>query len=624
MRNFLVFTVLAAALGCGDSDEPTPAPVQDAAVDPIAPLEIPADCNPIASEWDCLLPFPSDVFLTDAGVVVPEAALVLNPDGDPIDPMIHTPDGASILPPIMALFPDGVDEARLIFHDEDVTVSRTAASPTVLIEAETGAAVMHFAELDPNPEDPRKRALFIRPLERLEHATRYIVAIGDVAAAPQAFARIRDGLTEGHPILEPLAARYEDEIFPALAEHGVDRDGLALAWDFTTQSGTSALGDMSAAISLDPAPTVAITSAEDDVDEHTFRRIEGTLTVPSVMATCEPGAALNRGADGKVAANGTCDVKFLALIPRSVAEGDGPARLLQFGHGFFGDRFEIDDYIADFANQVGMVVIAIDWWGMSNLDLAAVLPAVLDEPSEMFRFTDRIHQGMVNMNAVTAAARGALLGESAFQLAGAPAYDPDEIYFYGISQGHILGGTFMALTEHVKRGVLGVGAAGFTFIMFRSNSFRYYLQLMQQQLPDALDKQKFAAMAQTVLDRIDPITYATLITRPILMQLGIGDTQVPNMAAHVHARALGLSHLQPAPRVIEGLPTVEGPFDGSALVEFDYGIDPLPGHLAKIPEEQNEVHEAVRRQPEGIAQIDAFLRADGVVEHTCDGACDPD
>ena len=90
--------------------------------------------------------------------------------------------------------------------------------------------------------------------------------------------------------------------------------------------------------------------------------------------------------------------------------------------------------------------------------------------------------------------------------------------------------------------------------------------------------------------------------KQVLMQIGIGDAAVPNIASHLHARALGLTHLDPAPRAIAGLPSDPGPLP-SGIVEFDFGIDPLPGIEALPAPEDNEVHEGVRRSPAAKEQL---------------------
>ena len=47
----------------------------------------------------------------------------------------------------------------------------------VILKADTGERVMHFAELDPRAFEEDRRALVIRPLTRLVNGARYIVAI---------------------------------------------------------------------------------------------------------------------------------------------------------------------------------------------------------------------------------------------------------------------------------------------------------------------------------------------------------------------------------------------------------------------------------------------------------------
>lgn len=645
---WLLLCTLAAACGEGQGDEDLP------------PLGIPQGCNPLAADWDCLLPYPSDVLLVeDAGlpsgrrISLSRRAAVVNTNDVLADPTsVHPADGFSTAGPILVLFPGGVDDADLVFHTGDLSVSLTPRSPTVLLRADTGEPVLHFAELDPLAEDDARRVMFIRPLVPLAHGTRYVVGIhglrdrdGAPVLAPEGFRRIRDGQAASHPVLRPLAARYEQDVFAVLEAFGVGCEGLQLAWDFTTGTEEHVTGDMLAVrrqvIDLfeQQPPQITIDEVTDEVDEHIFRRIDGTIRVPLFMDSPAPGARLHRDAAGRVVANGDTEVAFTVLIPRSVAAAapdDPPARLLQYGHGFFGFHAKDSEIarISKMFDQAGFVFVGMDWWGMCVHDVGDIVEAIANRPSEMMVFTDRVHQGMANLIAMTFAARGPLLEEDALQVGPDPLYDPDHIYFYGLSQGHILGGSYLALSPHVERAVLGVGGGPFTLMMFRARPFIEFLAFIQMYIPDPLDQQKFTTLAQTTFDRIDPATYAPRVlgdtypdgpaARKVLIQAGIGDTQVPNLATHFHARALGVRHLQPAPRPIAGLEPADAPHQGSALVEFDFGIDPLPGIEARPPDEGNEVHNTVRELDAACSQIDLFLRPDGRIEHTCEGLCDPE
>lgn len=287
--------------------------------------QLPEGCNPLAGEWDCLLPYPSDWFLvpdpdmpSGKRLAVTGAARLKRPDGRFVEPyLVHPADGLSHHPPILALFPGGVDPANLVFHTGDVSASLGPDSTTVLLEAESRDRILHFAELDPRAETDADRALLIRPLVRLRNGTRYIVAIrglkdhaGTLLDAPEGFRRIRDGEAECDPVLGPIAQRFESEVFPELIAAGVERSGLQLAWDYSTQTDTNVTGDMLAMRAdlmarLEQAPpAVTITSVTNDVDAEVLRHIEGTIRVPRYVDSDLPAARLNRNASGEVIAEG--------------------------------------------------------------------------------------------------------------------------------------------------------------------------------------------------------------------------------------------------------------------------------------------------------------------------------
>ena len=171
--------------------------------------------------------------------------------------------------------------------------------------------------------------------------------------------------------------------------------------------------------------------------------------------------------------------------------------------------------------------------------------------------------------------------------------------------------------------------------MFRSRYFASFLFLLESFVDCPFDSQKWVALLPTTFDRIDPITYAPhALTdlypggpadRHILMQNAIGDTDVTNLSSHLQARTLGLKLLQPSPRLIPFLDKVESPTSESAIVEFDFGVpEPLPGTEATLPVSKTKGHEGLRKLDAGMRQIDAFLKPGGVIEHTCEGLCDPE
>lgn len=659
--------ILSLLLGCSSD----PSPAQDAArftdavnvvtdtvndvtdAAPDAPVE--SGCNPLAAEGDCALPFPSDHFLvadpslpSGHRVVLPAAAMPRDRRGNPVNLYRdHPADGFSHGAQILARLPRPIDPAPLATYDPAAPQrgwdrSLSNDSPTVLLEADTGRRVPHIAEVDPRPEASRA-ALVIRPLERLRNRARYVVAIrglrtreGAVIDPTPGFRALRDraGMT-------PLAARFEAEVFPVLARASVAREALQLAWDFTTESQELVTRDLRAVrddaivrIRTTP-PTVRVTRVAENPSGHIARRVEVMLRVPLYTDDDAPGTRLARDAMGRPAFQRWIEVPALVIVPPSVLRaGAAPARFLQFGHGFFGTREEAaGGFVPAFADAHGFVAACLDWSGMSTEDLAFVLSAIARDPSASMDFTDRVPQAMVNQLSL-AAARASIAGLPALQREGASVLDPSAVYFVGISQGHILGGTYLALSHEVRRAVLEVGGANFSFMMFRARPFAGFLTVIGMSVPDRAEQQLFASISQTTFDRIDPLTWAPYVVREplpesprdrvVLLQMGLGDTQVPNAATELHARALGLRTLTPSVRPVPGLDAVTAPSDSSALTVFDLGIRDLPGATGIPPNDGNIVHEGVRMLPASMRQLDALLRPDGRITHTCDGPCDPE
>lgn len=630
-----------AIVGCGNDTDTNPTPPEK--------LEITEGCNPIAASADCMLPYPSDFFRADEKVSINEAAW-LELDGKKVDMLaLHRPDGFSVGSPILALLGAPIDDAPLVFWtDADTDRSTTPDSPTLLVDAETGEPVLHFAELDARSLDPLRKALIIRPLVRLEPSHRYVVGIrglstpeGEAIDPPAGFKSLRDEAGKAHPSLEAISPRYESDIFPVLEAAGFERDGLQLAWDFTTRSEEDATGDMFAIredmlARLDEGPPgVNVRSVEPDVNEHIARRIDLTIQVPLYVSSIEPGATLN---GSPPVATDTVEVPVTVWIPPSVANrkpGSPPARLLQFGHGFFGDRYESDDFPAAFADEHGFVVVAADWWGMAANDRGFVAGELASNPGNTLVFTDRVHQAMANFMALAAAAQGPIAELPELEVGGEPAYDPSHLYFYGISNGHILGGTYLALSPNVERAALCVGGANLGLMLFRARPFLPFLALLQAQLSDPVDQQKFGALAQSVFDRIDPMTYAPYVLehplegspdRRIAMQLGIGDADVPNIGTYFDAKILGVPAFAMDGASEKNRPAwldvIDAPTDGSALTTFDFGVEPS---VTSTPTpDSNTIHNDTRRLAASQQQFSDFLAPDGTLAIPCDGPCDPE
>jgi hypothetical protein len=618
----------------------------------------------VAFEHDCLLPYPSDVFLVPdatlpAGkrVQITQAATLRTRRDIAVDfTATHPVDGFSHHQPILVRFAQGVRTDGVIFHTDDPQRSLRPDSKVILLDAESGMPVPVWAELDMNTSEPSEQAFIIRPFERLASQRRYIVALQGLLAAnqdplpaPQGFARIRDGNAAAPAALATLSARYEREIFPVLSRFGVERARLQLAWDFTTSSEEMNTRDMTA-IRADVLPKLQatppsvsklkVTENDPSKNPNIWLRIEGTLRVPLYLESSEVGARLHRDAQGRVTQNGETDVPFTLQVPHSAKPADmnfEPARILQYGHGFFGLREEINySFMRGYTNEGRYVAVAVDWWGMSEPDLDRVVQDAVNNPGAAFDFVDRLHQAMVNMIALSYAVKGSLAQIPELRRFGKPLYDPDRLYYYGISQGAIYGVTLLSLNPVLDRAVLGVGGGPYSLMMSRSASYEMLFSILMTQLADPLSVMKFMSLSQSTWDRTDPMTYAPrLLQRPypgspanrhLLMQIGVGDHSVNNLASHLMARAVGVPLLSPSAKPVWGVPPVSAPAD-DALVVVDFGLDPAkePGVYCRVPtqDEKNNVHEGVRRHPKIKQQIDRFFQPGGQIEDTCGGPCRP-
>jgi hypothetical protein len=627
-----VLALVLGAAACGGDD----------------PLEVPEGCQPLLAGHHCQLPYPSDFYrLADdsapGGFRLAPTGLATN---QALDADVHgavVADGFSHIPSIVAMLPDEVSDAGLTHLLGDLAASTADDSRTILVAAD-GTRVPHYVDLDPRGFDPLRQAIVIHPAVGLEYGQNYVVALrrlerpdGEPAAAAEGFRRIRDG--EGDAAIDDLAPRYQEDIFPRLEAEGWARDEIQLAWSFTVASQEVSVADMLRVRELTLAwleenqPEVVIDEEVVDPIEDVWKRVTGTVTGPLFLEEDAPGALLHRGADGQVALNGTTTTEFTVQVPASL-RGGGDGIALLYGHGFFGDRGEIEGQSArTISDSLGAVLFAIDWTGMSGDDLPEVLQDLGGDPAHTVDFADGVHQGVANWIAFSAAVAGPLTEAAELQRGGgAPIYAPAPLCFLGISQGHILGGTMTAVNPLIDRVALEVGGAGFTHMMFRARPFDAFLLIISGILDDFADHQLFAASLQIAFDRFDPGSYASFLsTDPLpgtpadrgpLLQMGIGDASVPNLGTLLHARLLGAGYTTPSPLEPFGLSPLDGS-SGPALTIFDLGVDPADVYSEAVPPlEDNPIHEGVRLEPTSIDQLRTFF-TDGTIASPCDGPCDP-
>lgn len=646
--------LLIALLAC--TDTPT-----DAGTTTVPTSGTFSDCDPIAPTL-CGLPFPSTFHMrpdaeTPSGwrVALGPTTLPINSNGQQPDPAFwNERDGWSPMTPMYAHFPGMVLDG-LAGHQ---TIDRSLEddSPTVLVDLATGERVAHWAELDMSQDDDDRRLLIIHPAAPLSWSGRYVVGLrrlvdaeGETLPASPAFAALRDGSSsaalDNRWDVEGRRELYDQTIFPALEQQGWDRSEVQLAWDFvvsskegTTQKAVWMRDDALSRIGDGPAYT--ITSAEDVRAEKgdTAWRIKGTMTVPRYTDEDGPGATLSRGStmlygQAMPEAVGETTVPFTIIVPMTAVEDPRPLPLVQYGHGLLGGQGEVEgSYLAEMANTYGWILFAVDWTGMKGEDVSAISLMLVNEIDQFAMIPERSQQGFVEFLAAMRLMSGPMTQEPALSFAHPKTgelvnvIDPTRRFYYGNSQGAILGGAYVALSQDIERAVLGVGGSPYAKLLHRSADFTTFFIIFQTMYPDPAHVTLWLGLMQALWDSGETSGYATVTTadplpdtpaKDVLLQVAIGDVQVTTLGAHMHARALGASLIDPVAREVWGLGSQEAVSSGSALVEWDYG---LTEPIENVPPTGEDPHEWPRRELAGQQQIAWFFET-GEIANFCDGVC---
>lgn len=646
IRSLTPLAVLTSAitLGCGPSPQApdaaggaSDAPAVPDAAAPLGPCDV-------LDPDECLLPWPSSHFLVGEGgtrrVAIPREAMPVNVAGASIDPAPwNRLDGFSPMTSMLARVQGAVDPSELPGW-RDPAASLAATSPTVLYDATTGTRLAHFAEIEPSSDDPSHTVIYVRPAARLPESHHIVVALRDLhdtsgaSIVPHAgFHALRDAAVDAPAAVLARRESFERDVLAPLSDAGVERDSLVLAWDFWTASGGALTADLVAmrdrAFDALGAPACTVTtSIETGLDPRIRRRVVGTFTAPSFV---DAGGHLARDAAGAPEVAGTREVPFVALVPASATGATaGSVPALLYGHGLFNDANEVDQgYVHDLLAVDPMVAFGVDLSGLASPDIVTVAPILGDDLSGFDAAADRILDGVVGQLVFPRAlAACAALPELAVD--GAAVIDADDVRYYGISQGAIVGPTLAALSPDLERFVLDGGGVSYPIMMPRSTDWPTLESVLSGAYPSPLTRQLAMVMFAVHWDRFEGATFAPHVAdspfldagvpaRRILYQVGLEDDGTPIVSAEIAARTMGLGVIAGSASTPYGLVSAAAGATRGYMA-FDYGVPPLPDGPVAPP--VNCVHESIRRDPAAQEQLLTFLR-DGTLAApaACAGAC---
>ncbi len=653
----------------GETDEPAPDDTgetqPDDTGDTAEPWAIEWDeaCNPLSTADDCFLPFPSLYYTVEADTPTGlrldyEIEDFHSPDGPlPVDPaMFDWADGASPVSPILVSFGVDIDPAFLSgWGAQEATVQPGA--PIALIHAETGVAVPLLTEMDQNNRADSsydaRHPLILRPQAPLELGARYLALLtrditdtdGMSLDSPDVFVALRDGIITDDVTVEGMRPHFEG-LFEVAEEAGWAREELLLAWDFQVASSESVLGPIrsmrSQAFERIRAEGIDFTidSVEVAPNDNVAWLVKGRFTAPGFLTDDN---SLERDAEGGIVLQETgVEADFTMVIPpQGETEGDLP--LVVIGHGLFGTgEWMLDSGTAEgltqpLAAELGAVLIATNWIGLSGGDIQLIISEVLTDMSRITVVTDRLVQSHINTMAMVELALDDLpdapeIGRSAER----PLIDPERVFYYGISLGGIQGASHVSVSPRITRAVLAVPGSAWSHMIQRSTQFRELDTLIDLLYPDPLTQNLFLAAVQSYFDLSDPSSLGTMLNNDpdypdapqklVVLQEAIGDCQVPNMSTDLLARTLGASHLEQATDPVFGLETISGPTTAPSLVQIRVpeNLDSyFPPDQNTVPEIDNGVHNDAVLTEVMFGQAGHLFQY-GEIVHPCDGVCDPD
>ena len=617
------------------------------------------ECNPLGDDG-CMMPWPSMAYArSDASSAtgyrldLPIEAMPTNIDGIALDPTLFNRwDGFTTMGPLIARFPGGVSADGLPpYTDPDQSLA--ASSPIFLLDLNSGARLPFFAEVDMNPADPAARTLIIRPLRRLAPGGHYGVAIrntvksasGGQLPVSAGFAAARAGGSIDHPLWAAATAGLP-AVFAAVEAQGVTRDQLVLAWDFVSASQEFLTRDMTTmvtnakqAIGQDGANlSFTVTDTLDPLTS--YARYVGTFKSPNFMTNGEvDSSVIVRDANGNPTMMGMRDANFAAVIPACVMNQPLPRPTVLFGHGLFGTAagYLDDGLVLDIAEDFCFIVIAGDWIGLTERQLA-LAPLAANDLNQALWISDKLQQAIVDFIALEQALRGPMHDAPEFAFNGTPVIDTSRIYYLGGSLGGIMGNTFMAYDETIRRAVLAVPGGNWSLLFERSAAWTLLEGAARGAYPDPTLNQLMISFMGMTLEPVDPLTTASTVPidsggnpRHVLLWEAIGDSLVTNIATEMVAREMNLSVTGPSVKEPWGLDLVETPLT-SGFTIVDEHREPLPS-MFNQPEEDNGTHSGCNRRPALLREAQTFLLQDSIQNECatggnpapCDcatGACD--
>ena len=590
-------------------------------------------------------------------------------------PDLNGRDGFGTSGTIM-FYMDGMKEAdgkgfmnntQLVGHEE-IELSTTSRSMTLLLDMDTKELVPHFAEIDYYDEE--RPLVIIQSSKTLTRNRRYAIALIDAADVDGSKLPVSDYLnlllnneSDAHHNLSLSEKRrglyYRNEVIPTLSNAApwISTDRIQTMFDFHTASENGQLGNTRKIIES----TLDIVASENwggwgdhnirvvqmvdyadtcNSDGHDIGRIiDIVVDVPDFMHGNTRTKVLNEEDVRLGKTKNTAPFDVVIIVPCSVVSGSvAVSATVDCGHGFLGSRQEIrhQGYLTKAANQNGYILFASNWRGLCFLDFPVIVKAFIANPNELNSVTGNIMQGYANKAAVQHFVNNALFDMEFMTFNGSPVHISKDAsvrhVFYGISLGGIFGSAYTTLVSRTNSqlldgSVLTSAGSPFSLLISRSAIFPGYEFLLSKNLHHKRHIRIFISLMQIYFDAIDGPTIGLSGSRPnqrikTLLQSGLGDHVVSSLAFEHMGRDYGASAFASNPRKIHGIQAMDSESNVCATeMMYTQPYAQLPKRNVVHSVGTSNVHLCTRSAEPFVLQLIEFVNNGNFLDVCSDHEC---
>jgi dienelactone hydrolase len=586
----LLAFVPAVAAGCGTSDPSTGAVT--------AQFSVPRGGELAAGDDFFSLPFPNDFWRRDGR----------------LDLSLYPRPSALIeqYVPIIEVRLDGFGRNAAMFVRFDGAID-PGSLPATAADAQDPAASVYLVDVDPESPDRGARwplwfrfeaergesigrnwlAALPAPGFPLAEGRTYALVVTDRVSAADGSAVVAapDWLALGGAPTDPDLARAAEVVAPLVAwldePGGDDRADVVTAAVFTTQRSTEIMPKLRERVWELPAPAIrGVVQTRDGADYLAF---EGVFDAPNFQSGEVPytrtgGEIVLDPDDGLPVVVRTEELRVAYSVPTTQIPDPGwPVAIYAHGTGGSYRSFQNDGTARRLAAE-GIAVISIDQvlHGPRN-------PGASPEVS-FFNFQnplaarDNAIQGAADDFSVVRLVLGFDRERDGID------FDPDNIYFFGHSQGGLTGPPFVAFEPTIRGAVLS-GAGGLLYLSLLHKTQPIDIRgivsaLIRDQPLDEFNPT--LALLQMWIERSDPVNYGPLLAaappagqpaKHVFQSEGLIDDYTPPLSIEALAVSIGGHLVAPVLQDIPGLALrghevlrapVTGNLDGTTAVLLQY------------------------------------------------------